>query len=188
MKMNQLAPGMALLILLSLFNLPLDAADRRELSLFAGTGLGTASLKGPFVEIGAEMPLKKKLYMQAVAEYYFSPDGKGVKDDSAYGISLYTVFKFELSNRWGVYVKAGPNYTIHNTREYAFGVDYPVKNANAGFGAGLGFHYIMAHRLYFQLGVTAKATMVDGKININDSYWFKFYCSFRYLVGVQKEN
>lgn len=188
MKIKPLLPGTALLLMLTLFNLPLKSADRRELSLFAGTGVASTSLKGVFVEIGAEIPIKKRFYLQGVADYYFAPDGKNVKDDSAYGISLYTVLKFELSNRWGIYVKAGPTYTIHNTREYAFGVNYPVKNANVGFGAGLGFHYILAHRLYIQFGATAKATMVDGKLNINDSYWFKFYCTFRYLVGVQKEN
>ncbi len=190
MKLKPMGTAVMLPVLLLLFisNVNVNAADRRELSLFMGTGFAASSLQGPFIEVGAEIPVKKFFYLQGVADYYFSPDGKGVKDDSAYGVSLYTVFKFELSNRWGIYIKAGPNYTIHNTREYAFGVDYPVKDANAGFGAGLGFHYILAHRLYLQFGATAKATMVDGKLDISDSYWFKFYCGFRYLVGVQKEN
>ena len=174
-----------LLISILAFQSPLSADDRREVSFFIGTGTAAKSFTGMFVELGAEIPYNKTFYLQALADYYFAPDGQGAADDSAYGVSLYGVLKFQLSNRWLGFVKAGPTYTIHNTREFAFGLSIPVKNASMGVGAGLGFEYVLAHRLYIRFGGTAKAMTVDGKINFSDSYWFKVYFGFRYLLGVK---
>jgi hypothetical protein len=166
-----------------LYSISLFAEDRREISIMVGAGTAASNFKGLFVDVGAEIPFAKRFYVQGMLDYYFSPGGSEKPDDSALGISLYGVLKVPLSERWGLFIKAGPNYTIHNTTETAFGVSYPVRNTYKGIGGGLGLHYLFAHRLYFYIGGTVKAWF--GEDNSTENYWIKAYGGFRYLIGVK---
>jgi hypothetical protein len=174
------------LILMFVYSITLSAEDRREVSFMIGTGTAVSCFKGLFVDIGAEIPFAKRFYVQGMLDYYFSPGdtaGSEKPDDSAIGIALYGVLKIPLSERWGLFIKAGPNYTIHNTTETAFGVSYPVRNTYKGIGGGLGLHYLFAHRVYIQVGGTVKARFTQD--NSVENYWIKIYGGFRYLIGVK---
>jgi hypothetical protein len=176
-------PSFLLVFILVLFIIQLSADDRREYSIMVGSGTAVSCFKGLFLDIGAEIPFAKYFYVQGMFDYYFSPGGSEKPDDTALSISLYGVVKIPLAERWGLFLKVGPNYTIHNTTERVYGVSYPVRNTNYGIGGGLGLHYLFAHRLYFHLGGTVKARFTED--NTVENYWVKIYGGFRYLIGVK---
>jgi hypothetical protein len=164
-----------------------SADERDEISLLLGAGIAFNNFEGFLIEGGAEFPLKKKIYLQGLFDYYFRPGGNQQPDDYVFSVNLFAAYKHRLSDRWIIYAKAGPNYTVHKTTEMAFGVFYPVRNADFGVGVGAGADYLAAHRLYFYFNVMIKAKMEDNKVKFGDTYWFKMTWGIRYLLGVKKE-
>lgn len=178
--------SLVLLVLAAFFAVcatPAAAQSEREFNVLGGLGFATSDFKGLVFDIGAEFQLSQNLYIQALFDIYpepFDEDVLGVSDVdySAYGLTLYGVFKVPASDKLKFFVKGGLNFTSVKASGQVFGIGATSSDSDLGLGGGIGAEYSLNERFSVLFGGTAKLIFDE----IENGNWFKIYIGVLYKV------
>lgn len=162
---------------------PAAGQSQREFNVLGGLGFATSDFKGLVFDIGAELQLSQNLYVQALFDMYpepFDEDELGVSDVdySAYGLTLYGVFKVTASDKLKFYVKGGLNFTSVKVSGQVMGIGASSSDTDLGLGGGIGAEYSINDRFSVLLGGTTKYIFDEYE----NGHWFKVYAGILYKV------
>jgi hypothetical protein len=179
-------------------------------SFVGALGAADSGFDNVMVDIGVEFRASRNVAFQLVANNHFSdrrryydpfyyPYGGGffgyspgnvsvgLDANALHGISLYSVYRFSLSEKWAFFTKAGLNVTFYSRWEPSETVGYYEKYSKNGLAgaAGMGLELALSKRAGLLLGSTYKRFIREiSNLGPDDPSagldWFKFYVGLYY--------
>lgn len=168
---------------LAICTTPAAAQSEREFNVLGGLGFASSDFKGLVFDIGAELQVSQNLYVQALFDMYpepFDEDELGVTDVdySAYGLTLYGVFKVTASDKLKFFIKGGLNFTSVKASGQVFGVSATSSETDLGLGGGIGAEYSVNDKFSVLLGGSTKYIFDEYE----NASWFKIYVGVLFKV------
>lgn len=170
-----------LLVVTALFLFGALSLSARPINIFGGAGIAFSDVEGLFFDVGAEMKLSSNFWAQILFDYYLNPTGLDIPgvDDSMYGINLYGVYKYKMTNQMNLFAKAGAHVTTLRASAQVMGITVAVTDTNFGLGAGAGIEIKVGSNMFVLAGGTIKFLFAEG----DTATWFKLYGGFGFQVG-----
>jgi hypothetical protein len=141
----------------------ITGGDRKRFYLIVGSGYASSHPEGLLMETGVEVRLFGNIHTRILLDYYF---GNDVEKDSMtlkhmYGITLYAVYKMQVSETIDFRVKLGGHYSRVRAEITALGLTFTTTMADIGYCGGGGFSWQLSNRFYLYAEAAVKHLLLD---------------------------
>ena len=145
----------------SAFSIP--GGDRKRFFLFAGSGYASSHPEGLLAEAGVEVRLFGNIHTRILFDYY---TGRDMEKDSKtlkhmYGITLYVVYKLQVSETIAFRLKVGGHYSRVRAEITALGITFTTTMADIGYCGGGGFSWQLSNQVYLYAEAAVKHLLLD---------------------------
>jgi hypothetical protein len=144
----------------SAFSIP--GGDRKRFFLISGIGYASSHPEGLLAEAGVEVRLFGNIHTRILLDYY---PGKDMEKDSKtlkhmYSITLYVVYKIQVSETIDFRLKAGGHYSRIRAEITALGITFTTTMADIGYSGG-GFSWQLSNQVYLYAEAAVKHLLLD---------------------------
>lgn len=145
----------------SAFSIP--GGDRKRFYLIAGIGYASSNPEGLLAEAGVELRLFGNIHTRILLDYYF---GRDIEKDSKtlkhmYGITLYLVYRLQVTETLDFRVKLGGNYSRIRAEITALGITFTTTMADIGYSGGAGFSWQLSNQVYLYAEAAVKHLLLE---------------------------
>jgi hypothetical protein len=143
------------------FSIP--GSDRKRFYLISGIGYASSHPEGWLAEAGVEVQLFGNIHTRILLDYY---PGREIEKDSVtlkhmYGISLYVVYKLQVSETIDFRLKVGGHYSRIRAEITALGITFTTTMADIGYSSGGGFSWQLGNKVYLYAEAAVKHLLLD---------------------------
>jgi len=143
------------------FSIP--GGDRKRFFLISGIGYASSHPQGLLAEAGVEVRLFGNIHTRILIDYYF---GSNTRKDSQTlkhmsGITLYAVYKLQVSETIAFRLKAGGHYSRISTEMTVLGLTFTTTMADIGYCGGGGFTWQLSNKVYLYAEAAVKHLLLD---------------------------
>ena len=147
----------------SAFSIP--GGDRKRFFLIVGSGYASSHPEGLQMETGVEVRLFGNIHTRILLDYYFGSDvekdSRTLKPIHMYGITLYAVYKMQVSETIDFRVKLGGHYSRIRAEITALGITFTTTMADIGYCGGAGFSWQLSNKFYLYAEAAVKHLLLD---------------------------
>jgi opacity protein-like surface antigen len=158
-----------------------DLDTGKQKSLFAGIGFAFADYEGPILDFGLEMQFAPRFFAQISLDYYLNPlpDEEDIYDVqyTLLGTNIYGVFKFVMTDKFNMFMKAGLHMTGIKVKGEIVGIPITSSQTKFGAGAGIGMEFMLSEKWGLLFGGTYKILFTK-----EPAKWFKAYGGVIYRI------
>ncbi len=141
----------------------IPGGDRKRFYLIAGSGYASSHPEGLLAEAGVEVRLFGNIHTRILIDYY--PGSNTRKDSQTLkhmtGITLYAVYKLQVSDTIAFRLKAGGHYSRISTEITALGITFTTSMADIGYCGGGGFSWQLSNTVYLYAEAAVKHLLLD---------------------------
>lgn len=143
------------------FSIP--GGDRKRFYLISGIGYASSHPAGWLAEAGVEIRLFGNIHTRILLNYY---PGREVEKDGItlkqmYGITLYVVYKLQVTETLDFRVKLGGHYSTVRAEITALGITFTTTMADVGYSGGGGFSWQLGNHVYLYAEAAVKHLLLD---------------------------
>ena len=157
----------------------IPGGDRKRFFLIAGSGYASSHPEGLLAEAGVEIRLFGNIHTRILFDYY---PGRDMEKDSKtlkhmYGITLYVVYKIQVSEAIAFRFKLGGLYSRVRAEITALGLTFNTTMADIGPCGGGGFSLQLSNKVYLYAEAAVKYLLLD-----EPWIWFKVQTGVMYRL------